>query len=301
MAESSDEPPHPPVDQGDASEDQEFMSVRSYNRSLRHMWTDAASDLSEHPHALCAVSQGVADAGPTRADRKRQKIHSRYPSQHRRVNLSAAMSSMSWHVPGLELLNMGPVKAVELPAQIKILHDSWDVYYQSDDIIGPIWPQLQQDRVLHPYVYCDGKVRREGRIVVPSKMSRGVLEALHCYAHRGMEKLLQLFKRRFWTSKGHAALEQEVAHVCNHCGVCQEVKPRRYPQPDTLDYHPIPEYPFSSLAMEFLSLESNPITIDNHTYNYIFIVVCRLTGYILGIPCNTHITATYDFKPHFVT
>ena len=51
MAESSDEPPHPPVDQGDASEDQEFMSVRSYNRSLRHMWTDAASDLSEYPHA----------------------------------------------------------------------------------------------------------------------------------------------------------------------------------------------------------------------------------------------------------
>ena len=136
------------------------------------------------------------------------------------------MSSMSWHVLGLELLNMGPVK---LPAQIKILHDPWDVYYQSNDIIGPIWPQLQQDRVLHPYVYCDGKLRGKGRIVVPNKILREVLGALHCYAHPGMEKLLQLFKRRFWTSKGHAGLKEEVAHVCNHCGVCQVVKPRRFP------------------------------------------------------------------------
>ena len=106
MAERPDEPPHPQGDQRDASEDQEFMSVRSYNRSLRHMWTDAASDLSEYPHALCAVWQGVANAGPTRAERQQQKSHSRYPSQHRRVNLSAAMSSMSWHLPGLQLLNM---------------------------------------------------------------------------------------------------------------------------------------------------------------------------------------------------
>ena len=250
------------------------------------MWTDAASDLSEYPLALCAVSQGVADAGPMRAERKRQKIHSRYPSQHRRVNLSAAKSSMTRHVPGLELLIMGPVKAVKLSAQIKFLHDSWDVYYQSDDIIGPIWPQLQQDRVPHPYVFCDGKVRGEGRIVVPSKFSSGVLEALYNYAHPGMEMLLQLLKRRSWTFKGHGALEQEVAHVCNHCGVCHVFKPSRVPQPDTLDYYPIPEYPFSSLSMDFLSLEGNPITIDNHTYNYIFIVVCRLTGYISGILCT---------------
>ena len=71
------------------------MSVRSYNGSLRHMWTDAASDVIKYPHALCAVSPGVADAGATRAERKQQTIHSRYTSQDRRVNLSAAMSSMS--------------------------------------------------------------------------------------------------------------------------------------------------------------------------------------------------------------
>ena len=88
-----------------------------------------------------------------------------------------------------------------------------------------------------------------------------------------------------------------MAHVCNHCEVFQVVKPRRGPQPDTLEYYPIPEYPFSSLSMDSLSLGSNPITIDNHTYNYIFMVVCRLTAYILGIRCNTHITAEELARP----
>ena len=114
-----------------------------------------------------------------------------------------------------------------------------------------------------------------------------------------MKRLLQLLKKRFLTSKGHATLEQEVAFFCNHSGVCQVVKPRRKPPPETLDYYPLPECPFSSHLMDFLSLESNPITVDNHTYHSMFIVVCRLTGYILIIPFNTHITAE-ELARHFL-
>ena len=123
------------------------MSVRSYNRSER---------ISPCTLRCFAGSRRCrSHAGRAQATENPQQVY--IPAQEGESQCSN------------ELHELGPVKAVKLPAQIKILHDSWEVYYQSDDIIGPIWPQLQQDRVLHPYVYCDGKVRREGRIVVPGK------------------------------------------------------------------------------------------------------------------------------------
>ena len=55
-------------------------------------------------------------------------------------------------------------------------------------------------------------------------------------------------------------------------------------QPGTLDYWPVPDDIFCSLAMDFLSL---PECKDRENiYDYCFVIVDRLSGYIHAIPCR---------------
>ena len=79
------------------------------------------------------------------------------------------------------------------------------------------------------------------------------------------------------------------AHI-GACQVRQAVKARKGNQPDTLHFYPIPEYPFSSVAVDFCHLPEVRHR-DNKLYNSVFVVVCRLTGYIQAIPCNENITS----------
>ena len=53
----------------------------------------------------------------------------------------------------------------------------------------------------------------------------------------------------------------------------------------TLDYVPIPEDVFSNLCMDFLQL---PLCtdVDGVIYDYILVMVCRLSGFVLGLPCK---------------
>jgi transposase InsO family protein len=52
----------------------------------------------------------------------------------------------------------------------------------------------------------------------------------------------------------------------------------------TMDFSPIPQDIFSSLCMDFLELEPCK-GIDGKEYNYVLVIVCRLSGYILAVPC----------------
>ena len=52
-----------------------------------------------------------------------------------------------------------------------------------------------------------------------------------------------------------------------------------------MDLCPIPEEIFSHLCMDFLELD--PCEDVNKTvYDYFFVIVCRLSGYVIGIPCR---------------
>ena len=53
--------------------------------------------------------------------------------------------------------------------------------------------------------------------------------------------------------------------------------------PGTLDYWPIPEDIFHSLAMDFLTLPE--VTVCHQKYDFCFVIVDRLSGYIQAIPC----------------
>jgi transposase InsO family protein len=63
------------------------------------------------------------------------------------------------------------------------------------------------------------------------------------------------------------------------------VKPRRGKAPGTMDFFPIPEDIFQSLCMDFLQLEPC-IGHDGKEYDYAFVIVCRLSGFITAFPCK---------------
>jgi len=61
------------------------------------------------------------------------------------------------------------------------------------------------------------------------------------------------------------------------------VKPPSGRQPGTLDYWPIPDDVFHSLAMDFVSLPE--CKLDGQSFDACLVVVCRLSGYIQAVPC----------------
>ena len=72
--------------------------------------------------------------------------------------------------------------------------------------------------------------------------------------------------------------------------MCQAVKGRKGLQPEVNHPYPIPETPFSSICIDFLELPD--CVSQGKPINTVMIVVCRLTGYILAVPCDRSLTAT---------
>ena len=73
-----------------------------------------------------------------------------------------------------------------------------------------------------------------------------------------------------------------MAEVIAQCPVCQSCKAPNRSGADTLEHFPIPSTPFSSLAMDFVELDS--VKVDGQNFDSALIVVCRLSGYIIAIP-----------------
>ena len=48
-------------------------------------------------------------------------------------------------------------------------------------------------------------------------------------------------------------------------------------------HFPIPDYPFASLAMDFVKLPHTKVGATE--FDFVFVIVDRLTGYTMGIPC----------------
>ena len=68
---------------------------------------------------------------------------------------------------------------------------------------------------------------------------------------------------------------------------------------------PFPHYPFSLVSMDSFTLRGCKQETTNEFFDYVFLIVCHPTGYILAIPCqqkrlDTHkaaqlFLACYDF------
>ena len=198
----------------------------------------------------------------------------------------------------LSAVEVLPLEPVPLNPDTSVLNSDWEEYDSSDPVVGPIWDELDSRGVSGQFRLHAGRVRFRGRICVPLRILDDVMSGVHTYAHPGVYKTHQLFNRRYIVHEvsggavrklQYHALYKRIQSVVSHCEVCQAVKGRKAVQPDTMTYCPIPEYPLSSVAMDFCHLPT--VTRSKVEYDSELVVVCCLTRYVRAIPCNERMTS----------
>ena len=114
-----------------------------------------------------------------------------------------------------------------------------------------------------------------------------VIRAVHACGDQGQANTLELLLRRFHADMPYARLWEIVNKALLDCVVCAQVKARRSPHPDSCNPFPVPSSPSRSVAKDFVDLPAvrNHSTKTQILANYAMVIVCRLTGYAMAIPC----------------
>ena len=141
-----------------------------------------------------------------------------------------------------------------------------------------------------------GKVRTDAKIRVPQVLQERVIAATHEFAHPGVAKKTEMVNRKYFFHKLPGKCSTEVnapiSKVVNQCTTYQTLKQRRGLQPESLQSFPIPEYPFGSICMNFPDLTSTPVQVGKNEYDYVLLLVCRLTGYVIVVLCQQTLTSS---------
>ena len=85
----------------------------------------------------------------------------------------------------------------------------------------------------------------------------------------------------------YARLRKTLNKASSECVVCTQAKARRGPHADACKLFPVPSFLFSSAAIDFVYLPEvrNQSGKTENRANYAMVIVCRLTGYLMAIPC----------------
>ena len=192
---------------------------------------------------------------------------------------------------GADALIAGLTK-VKIPLAVKILYEDWESHYRADSPFSysGVLEDAIANTVAHGFVWSMGKLRKDQRIVVPVKILDQVIVAVHSYSHPGFRKTVENFRRKFVCLDPKfsraAALDSHIKGLVASCHICRATKARHRHPPDTCHSAPIPHYPFSSVSMDFFSLPRCKHEATGEIFDYVYVIVCHLTGYILAIPCQ---------------
>lgn len=100
--------------------------------------------------------------------------------------------------------------------------------------------------------------------------------------HFGTQKTSEYVRRWFWWPKLH----RDVERFCTSCGTCQTTKTSNARPAGLLHSMPVPLYPWQSMGMDFVG----PFPTA-HGFNYLLVVICRLTSMVHLLPCRVTDTA----------
>ena len=100
--------------------------------------------------------------------------------------------------------------------------------------------------------------------------------------HLGPQKMLEYVRCWFWWPK----ISADVKDFCKSCGQCQVMKSSRQHPPGWVHTMPIPRKPWESIGMDF----SGPYP-EVKGFNYVLLVICRMTCMVHIIPTCTNMTA----------
>ena len=113
---------------------------------------------------------------------------------------------------------------------------------------------------------------------------RGVIleQAHRTVGHYGPQRTADYARHWYWWPK----MGQDAVAFCDSCESCQKTKGDTKNLAGKLHNLPIPTAPWESIGMDFLG----PF-LDAEGYNYLWVIVCRLTGMVQLIPIQTDTTA----------
>ena len=110
-----------------------------------------------------------------------------------------------------------------------------------------------------------------------------IAQAHEILGHLGPQKTAEYIRRHYWWPR----VGQDVEHYCKTCPVCQMTKTSTQKVPGLLHSLPIPTRPWSSIAMDFVG----PFP-ESNGYDYLWVVICRLTSMVHLVPIRTTTTAS---------
>jgi transposase InsO family protein len=124
---------------------------------------------------------------------------------------------------------------------------------------------------------------------------RRVTETIIDQAHRvvghfGRNKTYAYLQNYYWWP----SMAVEVAAFCSSCVTCQRSKPRTGLPTGFLHSLPVPFRPWESIGIDFIG----PLT-ESNGYNFLVVIIDRLTSLVHLIPCTTKLTATEFAKLFF--
>ena len=108
-------------------------------------------------------------------------------------------------------------------------------------------------------------------------------EAHRAIGHLGAQRTSDYVRRWFWWP----GIGKQITKFCTSCSVCQTTKGSRQHPLGLLHSLPIPDRPWSSIGMDFVG--PFPPSLG---YDYLWVVICRLTAQVHLIPLTTTIRAS---------
>ena len=109
-------------------------------------------------------------------------------------------------------------------------------------------------------------------------------QAHRTIGHAGNERTNKYIHKFYWWS----TLSKDVAKFCATCGTCQAVKPSTQRPAGLLHPLPIPTRPWESIGMDFIG----PLPPSPEGYNFIWVIIDRLTSMVHLVALKTSATAT---------
>ena len=190
-----------------------------------------------------------------------------------------------------ESLSAGPEltkfveKATDFPDKVR-------AGYKNDSLFAKI---LKEEERYATFSVRDGLVYTTNRgtqevLCIPRKVTKDyslmaiIIDQAHTIlGHFGAQKTADYIRRWYWWPK----MGNEITKFCDSCGICQANKTSTKRPVGLLHPLPIPNRPWGSIGMDFMG----PFP-ESEGYDYLWVVICRLTSQVHLVPVKTTIKAS---------
>ncbi|KAL7280521.1 hypothetical protein ACG7TL_005453 [Trametes sanguinea] len=163
--------------------------------------------------------------------------------------------------------------------------------YAHDSTLRKVQEQPEQHKafaIRDGFIYTKNR-RGDEVLCLPRALynKRSIIELIIDRAHTtlghlGAQRTSDYVRRWFWWP----ALRRDVDKFCISCGTCQTTKASTQLPYGWLHNMPIPTQPWASIAMDFVG----PFPVSRG-YDYLWVIVCRLTSMVHLVPVHTTDTA----------